>query len=467
MSAAKKSAGHRRPSADTDNPENLTDLGNARRFVRLFGKQLRYSPERKKWYVWNDLRWEIDRKGRVQQFAKQIPRAIYKEAAKIKQDFERGQVVEHGRRTEGKAVLQAMVSLAETEPGIPVLACELDNDPMLLNVLNGTLDLRTGGLRKHSPADLITKLVPVNFIAEAQCPRWNAFLERIMPSADLRRFFQRVIGYSLTGDVSERALFFLYGEGGDNGKTTVLEVLAAILGDYAQNIETSSLLIKKTDAVRNDIARLDGARFVSGSEIEDGRRLAESLVKQLTGGDRITARFLHQEFFDFTPQFKFLIAGNHKPTIHGSDDAIWRRIRLIPFDVTIPPKEQDKSLRLKLSEEAPGFLAWAVRGCLEWQERRQQLNDGLGAPREVAAATAEYREEMDKIGAFLAECTRKDPIGDVGSAELHRAFVAFCAAAGEPSMSNKEFTQRLTRRGLPKKPSRTGARWRGISLCDG
>ncbi|MFN3763256.1 MAG: phage/plasmid primase, P4 family, partial [Anaerolineae bacterium] len=322
----------------------------------------------------------------------------------------------------------------------------------------GTIDLRSGELRPHNPDDLITKIAPVDYIPDAQAPTWEAFLHRIMDGNErLIAFLQRAVGYSLTGDTSERVLFILYGTGA-NGKTTFLETLRALLGDYGIQAPADTLLVGRENAVPNDIARLRGARFIAVSEISEGRRLAEVLVKSLTGRDTITARFLYSEFFEFRPEGKIWLATNHKPIIRGTDKAIWDRIRLIPFTVTIPEAEQDKHLVEKLKRELPGILAWAVRGCLEWQ------TSGLGVPEEVRSATEAYRAEMDVIGAFIADRCILSAGARVKAGDLYEAYRKWCEENKEEPLNKIAFGLRLAERGLVSERDMHARYWRGIGL---
>ena len=437
-----------------------SDQGNAMRLVHRHGKDLLYCHPWRKWLIWDGRRWRVDDTAEVFRRAKETIRSIYDEAAKAADENERKALAKHALKSEGEPRIRHMIKLAESEPGIPVTPNELDADRWLLNCWNGTLDLRTGELREHRREDRITKLVPVDYDPEATAPTWDAFLQRIMDgNEDLIAFLQRAVGYSLTGDVSERVLFFLYG-GSDNGKSTFLETVRALLGDYAQTTPTETLLAKRGGNIPNDVARLRGARFVSASESEEGKRLNEPLIKELTGGDTICARFLHAEFFEFKPQCKIWLATNHKPVVRGTDKAIWNRIKLIPFAVTIPEAEQDKRFGEKLKPELAGILAWAVRGCLEWQE------NGLGVPSEVKRATESYREEMDILGNFIKDCCVVGHTAEVTAKDVYNAYVEWCKANGEPPISKKAFGQCLKERGFV--PGRTGkARvWRGIGLLD-
>jgi len=335
-----------------------------------------------------------------------------------------------------------MLTLANSEPGIPVMPSDLDANPWTLNVLNGAINLRTGQLSKPRRQDLITKLAPVIYDPDAQCPLWERFLLEVMGGdQELVSFLQRAIGCTLTGDTSEQVIFILHGKGA-NGKSTLLETLRAMLGeDYTVQIRAESLMVKQGDTIPNDIARLKGARLVNARETEEGKRLAEALVKEMTGGDTMTARFMRGEFFDFKPEFKLFLAANHKPTIRGTDLAIWRRIRLIPFDVTFPEDKQDKQLAKKLRRELPGILAWAVRGCQGWQ-----VLGGLGTPAAVKTATEEYRSESDTLAAFLEECTVTEDNTETQAKPMYEAYKAWCEENGERYEKQTMFGRRIKER---------------------
>ncbi len=437
--------------------EHLTDMGNARRLVALFGSSLRYCAE-VGWFEWTGRAWERDQTGAVERLAKQTVRNIYFEAAATDDKDLREKIAQHAHRSESDARLKAMIALARTEAEVIVKQSELDADPWLLNVANGTLNLKTGELLPHRREDLLTKRIPIEFDPEATCPKWLCFLERVTAgNHDLIRFIQKAVGYSLTGSTREQVFFILHGTGA-NGKSTFILVISALLGDYALQTRTETLMAKRGDAIPNDIARLAGARFVSAIETEGGRRLAESLVKQMTGGDRMTARFLHHEYFEFDPTFKLWLAVNHKPRIVGTDHAIWRRIRLIPFTVTIPDAERDPDLGEKLKAELPGILAWAVQGCEMWQ------NHGLEAPDAVKKATTEYREDSDPLAAFLDDRCDVEPDAEVGKAELYRAFREWTEASGERELSKKEFGQRIAERGFLEKRTKKERFWTGLQL---
>ncbi len=353
-----------------------------------------------------------------------------------------------------------MIAAARTEEGIAVTPSAFDRDPWLLNVANGTLDLRSGVLRPADRADRLTKLAPVAYDPAARCPTWLTFLDRVLDGkAEVIAFLQRAVGYSLTGDISEHCLFLLFGTG-RNGKSTFLETLSATLGDYAMTTPTDTLLVRREGGIPNDLARLPGARLVSASESEAGRNLAEALVKQLTGGDTISARFLQAEFFDFKPSFKLWFRTNHKPTIKGTDDGIWSRIKLIPFTQRIPDSEMDKRLPERLVAELPGILTWAIDGCLAWQR------EGLGTPTAVAQATAEYRGEMDVLATFLADCCEVGPDHRCTAKELYGAYTRWAEESGERVASQKAFGLRLAERGFVSARAHGGVRlWAGLKPC--
>lgn len=446
------------PPATQGQRRNLTDLGNAERLVDRHGAHLRHSGALG-WLVWNGTRWTRDADAEVIRRASETVRSIYTEASCTDDEEERKAIVNHARQSERLPRIKAMVELAASAERVIARPEDFDRDPMLLTCENGTIDLRTGRLRAHDPADLITRLAPVAYDPGASAPLWDAFLDRIMDHRPhLVDFLRRAVGYSLTGDTGEQCFFFDYGCGA-NGKTTLHETVKRLAGDYALQADFSTFLQKRNEGIPNDIARLDGARFVTSIEADAGRRLAEVVVKQLTGGDTIAARFLHREFFEFRPVCKLWFAANHKPVIRGTDNAIWRRVRLIPFDVTIPEPERDARLGEKLRAELPGILAWAVRGCMEWQAL-----GGLKPPPEVIAATAAYRVEMDTLSTFLDECCRLAPTASVKSADLWRAWQEWSRTNNEPAPARTDLADRLKERGCVAERKPNARLWRGIGL---
>ncbi len=422
--------------------EHLTDVGNARRLVARHGASFRWCEAWGCFLVWDGRRWAKDDTGQVMRWAKETARAMYAEAADTADESLRKALGSHALKAEADAKLRAMVNVAKSEESIAIRPADLDTDRMLLTVENGTLDLQTGCLLAHHPEDFNTKLAPVTWDPEATAPTWEGFLHRILNGdADMIAFLQRAIGYSLTGLTREQVWFLLHGIGA-NGKSTLLRTVTDLLGDYAAWTPTRTLLAKRGEQIENDLARLHGARLVAAVEADGGRRLAEALVKQVTGGDPVTGRFLYGEYFSYIPVFKLWFGTNHKPQIRGTDHAVWRRIRLLPFTVVIPEPEWDRDLGEKLRAEFPGILRWAVDGCRQWQQQ------GIGLPEPVRQATAEYRETMDIIGAFVGECCVVDAKTCAGATDLYRAYVAWCEAAKEQADSQTRFGEALTERGF-------------------
>jgi len=436
---------------------NLTDLGNAERFVADHGEDVRYCYAWARWVVWTGARWERDESGRVHRFAKETVRGIYQEAAASPDEDSRKALAKHAARSEAEAKIRAMLELAKSE--VPISPDELDADPWLLNVANGTLDLRGGELREHRREDLLTKMAGADYHPDAEAQLWTATLERVLPSPALRAFFKKLCGYAITGDVSEHILAVLFGTGA-NGKSTILNALLEAVGAYGMQA-AADLLVAKKGAHPTEVADLFGKRLVASIEVEDGRRLAESLVKQLTGGDKVRARRMRQDFWQFDPTHKVFMAVNHKPEVRGTDTAIWRRIRLIPFTETIPPDEQDKKLPERLRDELSGILAWAVEGCLEWQRK------GLQAPEEVRKATGQYRSEMDVIGAFLQDECEIGPDYREPFAAVYKRYEEWCEEGGERAETRRKFNARLKERGRfeARRSGPGGANeWHGLRL---
>ncbi|MEJ7765735.1 MAG: phage/plasmid primase, P4 family, partial [Acidimicrobiales bacterium] len=331
-----------------------------------------------------------------------------------------------------------------------------DAEPWLLNVRNGTLDLRSGRLRPHRAGDLLTKQAAASYHPEAEAPTWSTFLARVLPDLDVRTFVQRSLGYAATGIVAESLLWLAYG-GGANGKTTLLGTVEAVLGDYAAPA-APDLLLAGRDQHPTALADLKGARLVLTSELDDGRRLAEATAKQLTGGDVIKARVMRGDFFSFAPTHHLWVQTNHRPGVRGTDTGIWRRLRLVPFEVTVPVSEQDPRLGEKLRTEAGGILAWLVQGCLDWQQH------GLTEPLAVWHATADYRAEEDSIGTFLTDCCIEQEQATVSAADLYDAYRTWADANGERQLNQRRFGQQLTERNLERRKHGPQRRWSWFGL---
>lgn len=437
---------------------HLTDLGNAQRFAQQRGGYNRYCYEWGQWLTYDQGRWRSDRPDLVMAAAKDTVRSIYGEAKDEIDDKKRKAIADWAKRSESHQRITAMLALAQSE--LPLPLAQLNADPWLLNCANGTVNLRTGLLQRHRPEDWLTHQAPVAYNQGAACPVWMAFLTRIFAgSNDLTSFVQRGLGYTITASVREQCMFFLYGTG-SNGKSTLLGTIQEILGrDYSMQATSEFLLDKKGGSDHpTERADLFQKRFVSTIEVENGRRMAEALMKQLTGGDRIRARRMRENFWEFDPTHKIFLAANHKPTIKGNDHGVWRRIHLVPFDVTIPDSEKDMALGDKLRTEMPGILAWLVQGCIAWQRQ------GLAPPKKVRDATAEYRAEMDVLAAFLADrCVINDK-AHVTAKDLYTAYCAWCDDNGERKDSAKAFGVQLDERGFAAGKSGNERFRRGLAL---
>jgi putative DNA primase/helicase len=445
---------HIQPPSIKPQTFRLTDLGNAKRLVYLFGNNIHHSEGG--WYIWKKNHWKRVSEGGMMPIAEQVADNIFKEA-EAAPESERKELLKFAHKTESVARLKAMVKLAANQEGIFISQESFDANHWLLNTPGGTLNLKTGELENHSRRHLITKITPVNYTPRAKCPTWDAFLYRVMGgNQNLVDFLQRAIGYTLTGDTKEQCFFFLWGTGA-NGKSTFLETIRELMGDYGQQTDFSTFL-KKQDAVRNDVARLQGARYVSGVEAGAGQQLQETLIKRLTGQDKITTRYLYQEFFEYQPTFKIFLGANHRPVIKGTDHAIWRRIHLIPFTVTIPPKEQDGDLRDKLRLELSGILNWALQGCLNWQKNKLQ------PPEEVSLATTDYRAEMDVLADFLEECCEEKPEAFVSKMDLYDVYEGWCQKHKEEALKKNAFGTKMKERGFEEKKSGNVRSWLGVQL---
>lgn len=440
-----------------------TDYGNAERLVDRHGQDLRFAPGLG-WLVWDGRRWRRDQDGEVMRRMKETVRAIWAELHEIEGPDEREASYRFLIRSETASRLRAALELAESETAVVVSARALDADPWLLNVENGTVDLRTGELREHRRDDLITKLSPVRYVPGAQSPLWDAFLARVTGGdEELQAFLQRAVGYSLTGVAHEEKLFFAHGPAA-SGKSTFLEAIKAVLGEYTATADFETFLKKKGDSgVRNDVARLAGIRITVGIEVERGKQLAEGLVKSLTGGDTVTARHLYKDFFEFVPQFTLWLAANDRPRVSAADSGIWRRIVQVPFTETIPEPERDPTLKQRLQADPDiqtAILAWAIEGCRAWQEQ------GLNIPERVKLYTEEYREENDPFADFFDERCLFESTARVRRSELRQAYEQWAKANGEWVQAAKALATALKTRGVRDGGKIDGERaWAGVTLA--
>ncbi len=400
-----------------------TDLGNAERFARTAGGKARFVGGWGRWIVYRGGRWARDDSFAVLQLAGQTARGVYDEAKAAPDRTRQRELADHARRSQSRDRLSAMVDLAR--PALAVAVEELDADPFALNVRNGVLDLRSGELRPHRPADLATHRAAVRYDKDATCPRFLAFVSEIMNGhAGLVAYMQRLVGLCLTGDVSEQAMWVFHGDGA-NGKTTFQEAICGLLGDYAAEAPPDLLLVRRNAEHPCEVADLCGRRLVVASEADEGRRLRVQLVKRLTGNVRLKARFMRGDYFEFGRTHKLILATNSRPVIREATLAIWRRIRLVPFSVTIPPEHQDSHLPEKLREERSGILNWAIKGCLDWQE------GGLDEPPEVLAATEDYRVGEDQAAEFWEDCCVFGPGIETSRADLYMSYTRWAAEIGD------------------------------------
>jgi len=440
-----------------------TDFGFAERFTLLHGPNIRFCHPWAQWLIYDESegRWRVDQTARILQLVKETTRAMFLSAANL-EGSARDAGLAFSKECEKTNKIINMLRLAASEDTIPVLPTDLDADNYALNVQNGTLDLRTATLRPHRREDLITKLCPVKYEPSATCPTWLDFQERVTAGRpDLIRFKQNFTGYALTGEASEkRSLAILYGAG-NNGKTTELELLRFLLGDYAGQIRIESLMEQKNRSGSGpspDIADLRGFRLVVSSEPGEGQRLAENTVKYLTSMGTIKARHLNRENFEFQQTWKIFMDCNHKPVIKGTDSAIWNRIGLVPFDVVIPDEEIDRDLPAKLRQELSGVLSWAVQGCLNWQK------EGLCVPDVVREATLAYRADMDVIGRFIEECCVLVPNARAKAKDLYTNYEKWCKESGETALNMMNFGTRLSERGFAKDRDYKGVSYAGIGI---
>jgi putative DNA primase/helicase len=437
---------------------HLTDTGNAERLVARRGQDMRFCHPWGKWLIWDGTRWKVDDMATARAYAKEMVRGIYAEAAAEADDDARKAIAKWAKASESDRFKTAALHSAESEAGIPVLPADLDTDPWLFNCANGTIDLRSGTLRPHSRSDMITKVCPVAFDPEAKAPLWESTLNFFLDSnRPLIEYFQKIIGYALTGLVREHIFPIAYGEG-DNGKSTILGALLDVFGkDYS--IKCSRDLLMHNPRGGHPTARMDlfGIRLAVTIETEESHRLDEALVKELTGGDSIRGRRVREDNWEYKPSHTLIMATNHKPIIKGTDHAIWRRIRLIPFSVKIPKDKIDKAVPERLRAEAAGILAWAVNGCLNWQECQ------LDEPPEVMDATKDYRAAEDTLGAFFEEWVIWRPGAELRASELMEAYLYWAKSANERPLSGRAVGLALEERGISKRRS-TGTIYCGMEL---
>ena len=388
-------------------------------------RDVRFNHIDRVWMVWDGCRWTEDQTGQVKRLADELLQQLVRDAETLPN---REELLKHVRRTRSSKAKEAMLHEAQHLPGIPILPNELDRYKDALNVRNGILDLKTGQLRPHDRKLCFSMLADAEYLPDAVCPRWLGFLDDVTGGDKaLQRYIQRMVGYFLTGSTREQCIFFLYGSG-SNGKSTFVNTIASLFGDYTKNAQAETIMRNDRgggSGARSDLARLKGVRLTTTSEPSGGCVLDEALVKTMTGDDVITARRLYKEEFEFRPEFKILMATNYKPIIKHSDYGIWRRIRLLPFTVQIPPEKKDPQLGDKLREEKAGIFRWAVQGAIDW------YREGLPPCPCIDRANEEYRLEMDKMQQFVGDCLTREPGSTLPSARLYDVYRAWCTEHGE------------------------------------
>lgn len=434
------------------------DTGNADRFVDKFQNRARYSYIDRGWYFYNGRKWEFDNLGHIKSLTEDVIEGMRKEFAYCKDEDEEKAFSKHLRYTRNNRGKTNMIK--ESEHRLAILPSEFDKDKDIFNCMNGVISLRDGSIAEHNYEQYLSKISYVEYTNTIDTPMWDEFLRQIFNNdTELINYIQRAVGYSMSGSTKEQCVFFCYGNG-RNGKSTFLNIISAIMGDYAVNIQPETIMVQnRQGGASSDIARLKGARFVTTVEPNQGARLNEGLLKQLTGGDTVTARHLYGREFEFEAEFKLWMSTNHKPIIRGRDLGIWRRMHLIPFTVEIPDVQVDKNLKYKLKKELTGILNWAVDGCIRWQK------EGLGMPEAVEDAVREYKSEMDVITAFLEDCTVRGP-GEIGATEIYNAYVNWADESNEYKMTKTMFGKELSLRYEKGKNRKGNIVYKGLRLAE-
>lgn len=452
----------------------LTELGNARRFADAHRDKWRYDHTAEAWREYVGTHWQTDTSGSAHRAARAVVAGIYADAAAVAARAAKAvnsgdstytgapvkELADWASKSARRSQIDNMLALASTEIEIAATSEAFDADPFLFNVLNGTINLRTGALCEHRREDLITKIAPVVYSADARSSIWERFLEEVQPDEELRRYIQRWHGYCLTGSVREQKFVFNVGKGG-NGKNVFEDAICAAMGQYAITGAPDLLLEKRNEAHPTELKDLKGVRLVLCSEIEPGRAWAEARIKQITGDRTIRARGMKENFQEFISTSKLVVLANTKPRVRGTDDGLWRRMQLVPWNVQIPTEKQDKGLLDKIiATELPGVLTWLVRGCVDWQK------SGLGTAKAIETATAGYRSEQDVLGLWIRDCCKVGPNTWHATDELHANYLEWCKAEHiEHPWSRRIFRDRLLERsGIYEKRQNSARGLEGIRL---
>jgi len=454
-----------------DDNVRYDDLGNAERFLATVGNDLLFLAEAKKWLIWTGTHWNADNGNLIFELAAAFVKELY--SPENVGGTAGDAAFKHAKRSNMRSGINALLEIAQKKQTVSIDS--FDTDPYIINCKNGTLDLRTRSLRSHDREDRITRVVNSDYIFDATSKTFNEFLATVQPDPDIRAFLQRSIGYSLLGVVKERAFWILYGTG-NNGKSVFVNLFNTLLGDYGSATTTASVMAGKQSAIPNDIARLKGKRFIIIPETEENERLNSALVKALSAGDTVTARYLFGEFFDFNFSGKLWIATNHKPAITDHSKGMWDRMNLVPFSQDIPKERVIKAddLMAALMAESAGILAWAVQGCSDYLEQ-----ESLDRPPVIQAEIDAYRREQDSIAQFIEErCVTYEQVKEnrpdeyiiaadftVSNADLYKAYKQFCSDNGEFLRSHRRLTQNMAERGFRQRNS-GGRFWEGVRLID-
>ena len=445
------------PRANEGDPapdEPYTELGYARRLIAAYGDGLRFVVAWNKWLIWDGQRWAADSDGHAQRCMKLVARRVHTGLLADREDDK--DILRAAKRAESNSGVKGAMALASTEPEIAISPADLDADPYLLNCQNGILDLRTGSLRPHAPEAMLTKVTGADYDPEAHGAIFAKFLERVQPDPAMREYLSRLLGHALEGTVTAHILPIFYGDGA-NGKSTLIDAVMHALGDYADAADPDLLRARTNDAHPTGVADLHGKRLALVHESDSGHRLAEGTVKRLTGGDRLKARRMHEDFWSFDPSHTFVMLTNHKPRVSGTDEGIWRRIRLVPFGEVIPAAERDQELGRKLADESAAVLAWLMAGYMAWR------TGGFAEPEQVAEATRAYQAESDPLGRFIDQRCLTGAGYHVAGKDLFAAYETWCKAERENPGSLTAFGNAIQNKGFEKYRS-NGSRYRGIGL---
>lgn len=449
------------PDFTDPNYKSLTDMGNAERLIELYGDMIKYNYESGKWLIYSKKCWIWDNGDNIKEMAKLAARNIYHEAGDTDDEKYRNELAKHAKQSENNIRIKGMIELAQS--AVPILIKQLNRDQFLLNVNNGTINLKTGELREHRASDLITFIIPIDYDENAKSELWESFLNRIFEgNGDLINYIQKSFGYSITGNQDEQALWFFYGSGA-NGKTTLTGVIRDILGEYAIEIDPLAFAVDKNARTgpNEAIASLYNKRFAAATEIKTGVTLDVALVKRMTGGEQLRCERKFEHGFNFTPTHKLFLSGNHEPRITDTTNSIWNRLKYVPFNVSIPENERIKGLRYTLSREhGPAILNWLVQGCLKWQ------SEGLMEPPEVKAAIQTYRDSQDILHDFLQERCLIQPGETITVKELYSEYKNWAENNDiDKPLSKRVFGDRLREKNLKVHPGTGNVQiWYGIRL---